>query len=311
MKLTYEPYEVRRYSLNEYNKFLEFIEREELDTNWVFRAQGAYYELETSLERAILRSGLSLADAPLIEKTIIREFGRLYSGSDCDLVRSDSLYCLSLLRHFGAPTRLLDFTYSKYVASYFGLEVAYRDVPRTKGKQDYEAPRSFALWCVNTKDLETTLLDTYRTDAAFVEAYRSRANLKTRKEASFATLYFNNYLLASPENPVIIHERLHLQQGVFLCPGSVSETFRTNLLHPYGSSPRIEAIKKLICRIEPRRIQNEFTRFKRMNITRESLFPGLDGQAAKMEYLIADYLDLGTRVKEAGGFGDLTVPKPA
>lgn len=310
MKLKYEPYEVRRYSTDEYIRFLKFIEREEFDTNWVFRAQGADYELETSLERAILRSNLSLTDAPLIEKTITREFGRWYNGSDCDLVRSDSLYCLSLLRHFGAPTRLLDFTYSKYVACYFGLEVAYGDVRRKKGKPDYEAPRSFALWCINTKELETILLNTYQTDKAFVKAYRSRANLKTRGERSFGALYFNKYLLASPENPVMIHERLHLQQGVFLCPGSVSDAFRTNLLNPYGNSPRIEGIKKLICQIDPHKIQDEFTRFKRMNITRESLFPGLDGRAGKIEYLLADYLDLGKKVQEAGGFDNPIVPKP-
>ena len=48
-------------------------------------------------------------------------------------------------------------------------------------------------------------------------------------DVSFEPLYWNNnYQLVMWENPLQLHKRLHLQQGVFLCPGNVELSFMEN-----------------------------------------------------------------------------------
>ena len=74
--------------------------------------------LTTGLERACLLADGSLTRAPEHEKGIIREFRRRahHYLPDATLL-GDSLELLALMQHHGAPTRLLDWTYSLYVAA--------------------------------------------------------------------------------------------------------------------------------------------------------------------------------------------------
>src|SRR3989338_2110282 len=96
--------------------------RRDFGDEWVFRGQPSDWKLTTSLERACANSEIALASAPGIEIQIIRDFRRRYDGIDRELVRTDTLYCLALIQHHVGPTRLLDWTYSPYVALYFALE---------------------------------------------------------------------------------------------------------------------------------------------------------------------------------------------
>jgi len=103
------------------------------------------WELETTLERYCKLAKYDLPDAPGIEAEMIRSFQRLYFGEDRNDVLTDKLYCISLMRHYGAPCRLLDFTYSKDIAIYFGIECAFDNAPNVikdgeTDKLDYESP---------------------------------------------------------------------------------------------------------------------------------------------------------------------------
>jgi len=92
------------------------------DEEWVFRGQTSDWPLTTALERACDDSDVDLEDAPNVESQMIRSFQRSYSGNDLDAVLNDKLYCMALMQHHGAPTRLLDFTYSPYIAAHNALE---------------------------------------------------------------------------------------------------------------------------------------------------------------------------------------------
>src|SRR3972149_1107019 len=124
---------------------------EKLDDYWIYRAQPIDKDLETSLELECLKSSVNLEDAPFIEEEMIRQFRRVYDGNDRQKVQDDTLYCLSLIRHYEAPARLLDFTYSKYIASYFATECAYDLPAQENGMSSYNKPRKCAIWCINTK----------------------------------------------------------------------------------------------------------------------------------------------------------------
>ena len=59
---------------------------------------------------------------------MIREFRRAYHQFALHVPdRRAILEWLSIMQHHGAPTRLLDFTYSGYVAAYFAVEQAKHD----------------------------------------------------------------------------------------------------------------------------------------------------------------------------------------
>ena len=89
---------------------------------WIYRGQACSWELKPTLERTLTKWLGSSTSAAKYEDKLIREFQRGYNGGDRKLVLKNTCNCLALMQHHGAPTRLLDWTYSPYVAARFALE---------------------------------------------------------------------------------------------------------------------------------------------------------------------------------------------
>lgn len=249
---------------------------------WIFRGQFVDWDLKTTLERACENSGLKdVNDRQKIEDNLIREFQRVYDGNDRDRVEKDTLYALSMMRHYGAPTRLLDFTYSKYVGIYFALEYAHDNEP-VNGK------KWCAIWCINSEWLNKAARNISRKINKLIG---KRGEDETRTDKSFKPLYLDNkFDFVGWENPLGLHQRLHIQQGVFLCPGNVKKSFMENLKNLKGWN-EAESMIKVICRMSLDDLHSAIYECKRMNISRESLFPGLDGFAQSMRYHLHFYRD--------------------
>jgi FRG domain len=247
---------------------------------WIFRGQFIDWELKTTLERACENSGLrSVDDVQKIENNMIREFQRIYEGNDRDRVETDKLYALSMMRHYGAPTRLLDFTYSKYIGIYFALEYAHDNKIINKQK-------CCAIWCINRAWLYNSACLMSKEVEKLVN---ERGIDEKRNDNSFIPLYLcNEFDFVGWENPLGLHQRLHVQQGTFLCPGNIKKSFMENLLELKGWDEK-GAIIKVVCRMSLDDLNRSINECKRMNISRESLFPGLDGFARSMEYHLHFY----------------------
>src|SRR5262249_27026937 len=94
-------------------------------TGWVFRGLRAHHPLATSLERCCDRESIPREQRGRVERELIREFRRSYHHYALHLPEPDAhAEWLSVMQHHGAPTRLLDFSYSIFVAAFFAVEGA-------------------------------------------------------------------------------------------------------------------------------------------------------------------------------------------
>ncbi len=251
-------------------KIDEINKKNRKKAKWVFRGQSRDWHLKTSLERAYKDYRLESKDIAKIEKTLIRDFRRRYHGEDRDIIMSDTLYCLSVMQHHGAPTRLLDFNYSPFIALFFSLEAGF------KGK--------YVVWCINEKWCEDR-----EKDEDIVRKKRIKMRQELKDDMTFKYLYLrNNVKFVFPENAFPLTRRLIIQQGVFLCPGNVSISFEKNL-KAFDGWDKKENVIKLAIKFSKQEYKKALEKLHRMNINHESLFPGLDGFAKSLKSKLPIY----------------------
>jgi hypothetical protein len=209
--------------------------RDELDNkpsakSWIYRggceniAGNKMTSLESSLEKEYHSSTVKSKDLPKAEKAMIRDFKRKYDGYDRADVENDDLYCLSLMRHYGAPTRLLDWTYSPYIAAYFGLE-------KWEKKHRKSDKLEVVVWCINQEWCFENALKVNSIVETDLPKYRKahQEELNDPKALQLKRRLFRNLFMQGgnkfvfPVNTRHLHERLTVQQGVFLCPGDINE----------------------------------------------------------------------------------------
>lgn len=239
----------------------------ESSDKWVFRGhKKADWCLTTTLERACEQFGVEGDERAKIEGCMIREFQRRlhhYTAHVPDEGQLDEW--MALMQHHGAPTRLLDFTYSPYVAAYFAFEAA-------------KSNSTVAIWAVNRdwckKELKRRFSDLFTS----YEKYG-----QDRRQEAFKTIFMNDSpkKLVLGVNPYRLNERLAYQRGSFLCPGDVTVGFMDNLSAFTGESSLEDKIVQFTIptggKGETR--DEELQRLDQMNISRITLFPGLDGFA--------------------------------
>src|SRR6266850_6045468 len=199
------------------------------NVQWIFRGQAQDWCLKTSLERKLDAWGIPLARGPRVELELRREFRRRYKGNDFTDVRTDKLYCAALMQHHGAPTRLLDCTYSPFVAA----QNAIKDGANSDG-----CPH--VVWCFFGGWFERAAIERVGKPLCDARNYDNRRNDK-----SFDRLYLSTppreFVLH--ENPFQLNQRLSLQQGIFLCPGNIQRPFADNLRAMNGHDQEQHIVK--------------------------------------------------------------------
>jgi hypothetical protein len=262
---------------------------------WVFRGEYSGRDLRADLEKKLELYGITDPKQKLgYEKWVIREFQRkaaLCVESEPD--KDDVLEWLALMQHHKAPTRLLDFSYSFYVALYFVLA----------------AEPTGAVWAIHVDTKAQRVKKRIQThDRLGLKRFnklRRRFNpmndvlgirkVGERLDDLAIVCYLMKYplRLVYPVSPFRRNRRLTAQQGLFLLSGDIRTSFSENLKSEFGHSEaktreRVHKIKFLGSPEDRKRVLREL---RTMNITNEALFPGIDGFARSTAELLARPLD--------------------
>ncbi|MFC5427388.1 FRG domain-containing protein [Paraburkholderia denitrificans] len=223
---------------------------------WAFRGQqNEAWRLESSLSRYMRDYVLDRSQWRVREERAIRIFRRKAHNflAHPDLLKDD-LRCLALMQHHGAPTRLLDFTKSPFVAAFFALE-------RATGDAAVFALNTPALWNNRAVPKANPTL--------------TRDMIDPRVQDNFDRYYFSNrHEIVWFGEPTEMDDRLVAQSGTFVVPGVIDKSLQA-ILDGYESNE--ELLHKIVL---PERIRVDAMKWLyRMNITNASLLPGLDGLA--------------------------------
>jgi hypothetical protein len=232
---------------------------EEYSPHYIFRGQAyAQWLLQTSLERCSF-----FAKSYRIERDIVQDFQRA-SISYPEIVhppaQDDYLSWLALMQHYGAPTRLLDFTHSPFVAAYFALEHASQDC---------------AVWAVEKNQLKGDLHHKWHFDS------REDIMFDLRPEAFKAIFEENKLQAVFPVRPPLSNRRYLLQQSIFLSLGNTNETFMKQLASYQYPQYLEKNVHKIVIAAEA--VDEGLYDLERMNINRSTLFGDLEGYTSYLK----------------------------
>ena len=256
----------RECHFDNWERVKDFVRR--LGDGWLFRGQGAGgWPLSSSLER------LDAPDKPDAEIGLLYEFQRkAIAHLQPHLVPKDVFGWLALMQHYGAPTRLLDWTRSPYIAFFFALE---RPMPPAT-----EA----SLWVVDVNWIHDRV-------ARMLNAQGKRSDEAERliqQQQDALVEYFvrtNPFPGVAAVEPWVFDARQAAQQSVFLCPADVRKSFVENLaaLQPLDFQRSVIRIG-----LSPLLRRAALDDLHRMNVTAATLFPGLDGFGRSLQTLRFD-----------------------
>lgn len=241
------PYEVVR--LQSWEEYLSIISDSPYQ-HWAFRGQkDASFPLFSALSRYLISFHVNRRAWKEQEERILRIFKRkAIHFLDNVPHLDDDFEWLALMQDHGAPTRLLDFSWSPYVAAFFALH-------NTTGEG--------VIWACNPLEIE------------------KNAPLQLERPGSF-----RKHFMSTPRSivwmgePYAMNRRLIAQSGTFLVPAVLDKSIE-EILMDYPN-PKNTLIKFIIPADKVR--EKGMRELYRMNVTEATLFPDLDGLARSLNY---------------------------
>lgn len=265
---------------------------------WLFRGQENFaWNLVTRLERDLRQWPEQDAnDAAKFgaEAEAVNTFAAKARHLITTIELDDYVGWLSVMQHYGAPTRLLDWTRSPFVACYF----ACAGTTTTDG----------AIWMLNESECHVAHGNFYPQQAGFKAFAGSQgshsishtAEALDRQARAVTAAMLNKEQWPVIVVPHIIDDRIRVQQGVFTFHGDLldldAETLwrvpkahaggdasETDLHAAFRSQAWSRAIKQgpkafvRKIRVKAGWRRELYRVLQRMNITPDVLFPGLDG----------------------------------
>lgn len=244
-----------------------------LPNHFVFRGQAdATWGLQSSLER-VLGDRWSADQARRFEKYSLDVFRSKYHVyNNVEHVPSSKLGWLSVMQHYGVPTRLLDFTTSPYIALYFALET-YDPLNR----------KDFSIFAIDYAALMQKSIEFVRgRDSRFVATQESI--FRKQDELYEDVLDRYSYDIAWVSEPDESNIRIERQSGTFLISGSLEKPIEAILRLPLYDSTKI---LKLV--IPSTLYEAVFVALRKMSINSRSIYGDLFGLAKSIRMEFSAY----------------------
>jgi len=237
----------------------EFVALSSECDGWAFRGlPDADWQLLSSLSRYLHSFVPDKASWRQREERALRIFRRKAHNYLTDAnALADDIRCLALMQHHGAPTRMLDFTKSPFVAAFFALN---------------NTNRSAAVFALDTPTL-------------WGAAPRHDASLRREAIDPRVAGNFERYFAVNSKDiiwvgePEAMDRRLVAQSGTFVVPGVLDKPL-DEIIGQYQSGAPL--IRKFV--LPPAVRAEAMLSLYRMNITHATLFPDLDGLARSIGY---------------------------
>ena len=234
-----------------------FIYRGHADSNW---------KLESTLERTI-GGNLSSDLASKFEDYYLKLFKSKYHIYNSDEHEPKSkLAWLSVMQHYGAPTRLIGFTESPYVALYFALE-AYNPLLKN----------DLAIYALDYSSImDESLAYISRRDSTFK---KSRSEIIEEQDKLFDDVVDKlSYEVVWITEPLELNARIDRQSGTFLTSGDKEKRIEELL-----SSDMYKDVR-LLKFIVPSGIYEEiYALLRKMNINATTIYGDLGGLAKSIK----------------------------
>jgi hypothetical protein len=250
--------------------YIEFMNK--LPNHFIFRGHSSIkWQLKSTLER-VLDTNFS-KDADKFEKYAVQEFESRYHLYSNDNIRPETkLQWLALLQHYGAPTRLLDFSTSPYIGLYFALEAV-----------DASSKDDMVVFAIDYRELLTKSIGFLQVkDKTFRYSY---SDVLLNQEQIFKDCIDRfNYDVLWIAEPKIANFRIDRQDGCFLLSGNNSTSI--DALLGSANYSTVDVYRLII----PIAIyKNALELLNRMSLTSKNIYGDLSGLAKSIKMTMVQY----------------------
>ena len=244
------------------------------------------------------------------EKLLVRQFKKIarnYIASQ--LLTNSTFEWLSVMQHYGVPTRLLDITTSAFIALYFAV-------------CDWQKASDGAIWAFNPCHLhECSLHRLISSDFPYaIEASHGYHLPDFTQEAYFTeALTSGKYRVCLIVEPEVAEKRLLHQQGAFLVTsgrGVTTEEILLEVLHDrsFMDRKKDEMLRKgsydwsIVKVVIPSGLKKQiFVQLLNMNINASTLFPDLLGASKYVTEFVKSSQFIANRWNLRNDLGDNSI----
>jgi hypothetical protein len=235
---------------------------------WIFRGQANEdWELSTSIQRSDIKPENRLK---FEEQMIDQLKRRIQFYLPNELYPTNVIEWLALMQHYGANTRLLDWTKSPYIAAFFAMI-------------DCKEKNS-CVWALNVSKLSQIIVDKYpeifkkiidediKKQNKIYDGMEIKINIEDERiMLQFSELKFD---MVFPVYPYKLNERINNQQGMFITQGNIQEKTENCIANVDYDNTGLLLRKICLKEDEKHKILRNLAY---MNINYGTLFPGVEG----------------------------------